>query len=154
MNEAQPLLRPPRASEQLALHALCMRAKASWGYDARFMAACAPVLHVDPDRVREGLVMVASVEERALGVAQLGLDDELAEVELLFVEPAHQRAGVGRLLMGWLVARAREAGAQRLGILADPGARAFYEAQGARYVRDEPSEIFARRSLPWLELGL
>lgn len=136
------------------LHALCMRAKASWGYDAAFMTLCAPVLHVDPERARQGLVIVASIDGLAVGVGQLGLEGTLAEVELLFVEPAQQRGGVGRLLMRWLIERARAAGAERLGILADPGARPFYEALGARYVRDEPSEISAQRVLPWLELAL
>jgi GNAT superfamily N-acetyltransferase len=49
----------------------------------------------------------------------------------LFVEPRHIRSGVGRMLLAHAVAEARQRGAERLTILADPNAPGFYERNGA-----------------------
>ena len=49
----------------------------------------------------------------------------------LFVEPRHIRGGVGRALLAHAVAEARQRGAERLTILADPNAVGFYERNGA-----------------------
>lgn len=38
----QPVIRRARAGEAEALHALAVRSKAVWGYDAAFMALAAP----------------------------------------------------------------------------------------------------------------
>jgi GNAT superfamily N-acetyltransferase len=49
----------------------------------------------------------------------------------LFVEPRHIRGGVGRPLLARAVAEARQRGAERLTILADPNAADFYDLSPA-----------------------
>ena len=49
---------------------------------------------------------------------------------------------------------ARQRGARRMTILADPGARGFYEAMGARFLRMAASDAIPGRELPLLELAL
>jgi predicted N-acetyltransferase YhbS len=72
----------------------------------------------------------------------------------MFVEPAAMRRGVGAALMRAVCAEARARGAARLSILADPNAAAFYEACGARFVRDDPSDAVPGRTLPRYTLEL
>ena len=60
----------------------------------------------------------------------------------LFVEPALLGAGIGRRLFEWATATARNLGAVRITIEADPGAVPFYERMGARqqaWSRPNPS---------------
>ena len=45
------------------------------------------------------------------------------DLNTLLVEPRHIRSGVGRMLLAHAVAEARQRGAERLTILADPNAR-------------------------------
>jgi GNAT superfamily N-acetyltransferase len=53
----------------------------------------------------------------------------------LFVEPRQIRSGVGRALLAHAVAEARQRGAERLTILADPNSAGFYERNGAVRIR-------------------
>ena len=52
-------VRPARADEAGTLTELAMRAKASWGYDAAFMAACREELTLTPQKMAAWQVWVA-----------------------------------------------------------------------------------------------
>ena len=52
------------------------------------------------------------------------------ELDGIFVEPERMRAGVGRVLIGDAVARARDWGADRIEVVANPDALAFYGRLG------------------------
>ncbi len=147
-------LRPPNPSELERLDELCFRSKAHWGYDTEFLERCRPVLRVEPERVAEGLVIVAYEGELPLGVAQLEIKDETAQLDLLFVEPEQMGRGVGSELFRWALQTAGERGAVRMRILSDPGARPFYERLGAVFVEDAPSDAVPERMLPMLEIDV
>ena len=72
----------------------------------------------------------------------------------LFVEPRHIRSGVGRALLAHAVAEARQRGAERLTILADPNATGFYERNDAVRIGEAPSDAVPGRLLPLYELRL
>lgn len=86
-------LRPARATEAEALTELVMRSKAHWGYDADFLAACAPELRIDGAEVVGRRIVVAE-GPAVLGLASLDGEPPLGRLGLLFVEPA----AIGR---GW-----------------------------------------------------
>jgi GNAT superfamily N-acetyltransferase len=147
-------LRPARADEATALSALCVRSKASWGYDTAFMQQSRSALTVSPAAIAAGSVMVATDDEALLGVAAVTVEGDIADLDLLFVEPAAFGRGIGRLLLDAAVQIARGRDARRMTILADPGARPFYERLGARFVRMAPSDAIPGRELPLLEIPL
>ena len=148
-------IRDARPDEADALTALCMRSKAHWGYDADFMERCREGLRVGADAIRDGRVLVViDAQDRPLGVAQFDLQAETADLGLLFVDPPAIGWGVGRALLREALKRAAAAGAHRLTILADPNAAGFYEAMGARYLREAPSDAIPGRSLPLYEMPL
>ncbi|GHB57503.1 hypothetical protein GCM10010347_29560 [Streptomyces cirratus] len=129
-------LRAARADEARALTALVLRSKAHWGYDARFLAACAPQLALGPHEVTARRVVVAEDGRGAVvGLASLEPEGEgegeRARLGLLFVEPAVIGRGVGRLLYRDVLRRAAARGVRRLLIDADPHAAGFYRAMGA-----------------------
>jgi len=142
------VVRPARAEEAPALTELAMRAKASWGYDAAFMAACREELTLTPAKLAAWQVWVAEASDGAIaGMVALSLDEH-AEVEDFFVEPAFQGRGVGGLLMQELLAAARVAGAAALEVDADPNAEAIYARLGFTTFSRSPSGSIPGRWLP------
>lgn len=153
-------IRAARPEDANQLTDLALRSKASWGYDAAFMHACVPVLTITPERIdpraaRSGagheLFFVLEDDGQVAGFVSLR-DGELTN---LFIEPSAQRRGYGRALFEHAVSVARELGWERMTILSDPFAEAFYAAMGARRVGLEPSDAgIPGRMLPRLQLDL
>jgi GNAT superfamily N-acetyltransferase len=87
-----------------------------------------------------GCVLVAEVGDEVVGVCQLIIFRHLqakgglcAEVESVHVHPRHRGQGIGRLLMGAAIARARQLGCYRIQLTSNdarPEAHRFYEALG------------------------
>jgi GNAT superfamily N-acetyltransferase len=150
----QLLIRAPVAEELPALSELCLRSKAVWGYDATFMAACRAELTFDPRDLYSSRIAVAAQGDSVLGVAQVRMAGRDADLQKLFVEPAALRGGVGRALFAWATGAAREMGAARMTIEADPDAAPFYRRLGARDIGLAPSGSIAGRMLPKLALDL
>jgi GNAT superfamily N-acetyltransferase len=140
-------------SEAKPLHALAVRSKAHWGYDAAFMALAAPALELWEDRILSGLAIAAEVDGKPVGVAPPD-DAGMAELEHLFVDPAVMGQGVGAALLSEAFSLARREGARAIRVLSDPQARGFYERYGFRWIHDAPSDAIPGRVLPVLQRSL
>ena len=149
------VVRPARSGEAATLTALCIRSKAHWAYDEAFMKLSAAALAVDEADIAAGRVLVAAAGEGApLGMAAVLGDGETVDLDSLFVDPPAIGSGAGRLLFQAAIQRARDLGARRMTILADPNAVSFYERMGARFVRNAPSDAIPGRLLPLYEYDL
>lgn len=96
-----------------------------WGYRPQRISA---LIH-DPETV----TLVARARARPLGFASMRFGDERAHLILLAVQPAHQRRGVGRRLIEWLVQSALVAGMSSIHVelrASNAGAYAFYRSLG------------------------
>jgi N-acetylglutamate synthase-like GNAT family acetyltransferase len=118
------------------------------------MATCRFEATVTPEMVATSSVMVAEINGRVTGVAQLIVRDSVAELDKLFVEPGTLRSGIGRTLLDWARAEAYGAGATALLVQADPYAADFYRRCGAVDVGLYPSNLFPGRFLPRLKFPL
>jgi len=143
-------IRPAEPAEAAALSDLALSAKAVWGYDAAFMAACRAELTVRPDGIRRDPTCLIEADGRVLGFYQLRIDGAQADVFMIFVAPDALRAGLGRRLWAHLEDTARAAGAVRLEVDSDPHAEGFYRAMGMRRVGEAPSGSIPGRMLPHL----
>jgi len=150
----QLLIRAAEVGELPALGELCLRSKAVWGYDAEFMEACRSELSFAPADLVSSKIAVAACGDSVLGVAQVRVTGRDADLAKLFVEPAALRGGVGRALFAWATDAAREMGAQRMVIEADPDAAPFYRHLGAHDAGLAPSGSIPGRMLPRLTLDL
>ncbi|HYK25411.1 MAG TPA: GNAT family N-acetyltransferase [Steroidobacteraceae bacterium] len=86
-------------------------------------------------RNADSLVLTARHSGRILGFAIMQYGETAAHLNLLAVDPASQRRGVGRGLLGWLEETAVVAGTFLIQLelrASNATARAFYEAQGYR----------------------
>ena len=146
-------LRLPRPDEADVLTELCVRSKASHGYDEAFMAACRDELTVKLDSPGRRFA-VAEENGRLVGMAQISIEGSTAELEKLFVEPSRFGASVGSELFRWAEAEAAAAGADRMVLDSDPYAVGFYRALGAVEAGYSPSGSQPGRLLPRLCLDL
>jgi GNAT superfamily N-acetyltransferase len=140
-------VRQGRPDDAAALTELALRAKASWGYDEAFMAACRDELTLTPQKMAAWRVWVAEAGGELAGMVALSLGD-VAEVEDFFVEPAFQGRGVGAALMATLLEAARVAGATALEVDADPNAETIYAKLGFETFSRSPSGSIPGRWLP------
>jgi GNAT superfamily N-acetyltransferase len=147
-------IRPARAEEADALSALAMRAKAYWGYDEAFMAACRDDLAVTAEAITTSTIRVATDDEQPRGFYELDVAGETATLDDLWVEPGTIGKGYGRALWQHAVATARARGCRELCVQSDPHAEGFYLAMGAERIGTKTSTIFPDRELPLLRLAL
>ena len=147
-------LREALRDELPGLSELCLRSKAVWGYDDAFMTVCRTELTLRPDELQSTHLQVAERDSTVVGLAQIKVTGEDADLLKLFVEPALLGSGVGRLLFAWATTSARRLGAVRMTIEADPGAAPFYERMGARHAGFAPSQSIPGRMLPRMQMEL
>lgn len=139
------LIRRAARTEADHLTELAMRAKASWGYDAQFMAQCRAELTLTPETVDAWTIWVAERDGRIAGMVALA---ERGEVEDFMVDPDFQGLGVGRALMDTLIAECRRRGLASIGLDADPNAETIYLKLGFVTVGQCPSKSIPGRLLP------
>jgi GNAT superfamily N-acetyltransferase len=147
-------LRTPRYDEAAVLTDLCLRSKAVWGYDEAFMQACRGELTLTVSIMQSSHLQVAEIGGHLVGVAQVTVKGELAELDKLFVEPTRLRSGAGKALFEWATTTARDSGAVFMVIDADPDAVGFYRRMGAVDDGTAPSGSIPGRLLPRLKLQL
>ncbi len=137
-------LRDAQQNELESLSELCLRSKAVWGAE----------LTLQPAELQSTHLQVAAVEMAPVGLVQIKVVDEDADLLKLFVEPNRLKSGIGRLLLGWATARARSLHALRMTIEADPDAVPFYQRMGAHLAGSAASGSIPGRTLPRLILNL
>ena len=147
-------LRPPHPSKCAGLTELCLRSKAHWGYDKRFMAACRAELTLTTLELSPRRCAVLEHGDALVGFVQIAVDLPTADLTKLFVAPAAMGHGYGAHLFAWAADAARQHGADVLTIEADPQAGPFYTRMGAIQVGQAPSGSIAGRMLPLLEYDL
>jgi GNAT superfamily N-acetyltransferase len=149
-----PLIRAPTIEELASLSELCFRSKAVWGYNEEFLKACRSELSFDERDLQRTPIAVAEHGGKLVGVVQVKIMGDEADLLKLFVEPSALRRGVGRTLLAWATNVAREKGATRLIIDSDPDAAPFYRRMGAYDMGQAPSGSIPGRMLPKLAINL
>ena len=148
------MIRSPTSEELASLSELCLRSKATWGYNREFLEACRGELSLDQSDLESTRIAVAEHDGKMVGVAQVKVMGDEADLLKLFVEPIAIGRGVGRMLFAWAINVARENGATQLTIESDPDAAPFYRRMGAYDFGQAPSGSIPGRMLPRLAIKL
>jgi GNAT superfamily N-acetyltransferase len=125
-----------------------------WGYDQAFLDACRSELTIRAEELESTALQVAEHDGTLVGVAQITVEGETADLQKMFVEPRAIGLGIGSALFAWAVWMAKDRGAQRMTIDADPGAVGFYKRMGAVEHGAAPSGSIPGRMLPRLQVDL
>jgi GNAT superfamily N-acetyltransferase len=125
------VIRDARAAEQGALTELQRRASMHWDAYRDQLVAHPDAVELPADQIENGLVRVAELGADVVGFAVLLRPTGGAcELDGLFVEPGRMGAGLGRALVEDAMRIARERGATRIEVVANPEAVGFYERLG------------------------
>jgi ribosomal protein S18 acetylase RimI-like enzyme len=142
-------------AEAAALTALLRRAKASWGYAQEWLDAWREELTIGADYIARERVVALEEHGELLGFFALELRRPTAHLEHLWIEPAHQRRGLGNWLLTLACRDAQTHGHQQLQLVSDPNAEAFYLQRGAIRIGTLESTVLGQlRVLPKLQLRL
>jgi GNAT superfamily N-acetyltransferase len=118
-------IRPAEAAEREALEALQRRASLANENDRPNLEAHPDAIHLPPEQVETGQVLVAELDGRVAGFAAV----VGGELDGLFVEPDLWRRGIGAALVEAATHVARRRGLA-LTVTANPHALDFYERCG------------------------
>ncbi|GAA4930649.1 N-acetylglutamate synthase-like GNAT family acetyltransferase [Actinomycetospora succinea] len=128
-------LRWAREDEVPALEDLMLEASLLWPDHRDDLLAHPDAIEVPVDEVRTHRVRVHEQDGEVTGFATvLPVRDGEAELDGLFVRPARMRHGIGGRLVADAAQRARDEGAVRLAVVAQPRAAVFYGRCGFRTV--------------------
>jgi predicted N-acetyltransferase YhbS len=131
MSAAATTIRLARGSEHEALEGLQRRSSMDGPMYRAQLAAHPEVIELPAEQISAGLVRVAEQNGVVVGFAVLlARSGDACELDGLFVDPGQMRAGIGRRLVEDAKRIARERGATRIDVVANPQALAFYEAVG------------------------
>jgi len=128
---ADVTIRLARSEEQPELEALQRRASLALGEYNEQLAAEPDAIELPLEQIEQGAVIVAEQEDAIAGFAVVLIDDDVAELDGLFVEPQLWRKGIGSALVDVAVHEARRQGLAMM-VIANPSAREFYEKCGFR----------------------
>ena len=124
------LLRPARIEEREELEDLQRRASLALDEYREALLAHPEAIALPAEQIEGGEVVIAEIDGRIAGFAVILDQDGMAELDGLFVAPESWRQGVGSALIEEAVHDARSRGLTLMTVVANPGAREFYERCG------------------------
>jgi GNAT superfamily N-acetyltransferase len=144
-------IRPALQFEREALEDLQRRSSMHQPMYRAQLAAHPDAIELPAALITAGFVRVAELDGAVVGFAVVfERSGDACELDGLFVEPDRMRSGVGRRLVDDAARIARERGAARIDVVANPQAGAFYEAVGFVTVGEAQTRFASapRMSLP------
>jgi GNAT superfamily N-acetyltransferase len=142
-------IRRATPDEAAVLTEIAFAAKRHWGYPEDWIRHWQSYLTIPPEFIRDNEVYVAMKGEEIVGCGALCINPSAAELEHMWIRPAHMGAGIGRALFTFIKERAMNLKLPVLELNADPNAEGFYERMGARRIGEVRSEIEGKpRVLP------
>jgi N-acetylglutamate synthase-like GNAT family acetyltransferase len=144
-------IRKAAAADAPTLTAIAHDAKKHWGYPEHWIQHWQDDLTISPDFVTANQVYVAEREGDLLAFYALIIQKEKAELDHLWVAPAHIGTGVGKELFIHAMQTAAGQNIHAVEIVSDPNAAGFYRKMGAHQIGETTSEIDGQsRTLPRL----
>jgi GNAT superfamily N-acetyltransferase len=135
------MIRKALPDEGTHLTRLALEAKRHWGYPEHWIQHWESDLTISPEFISANVVYVAEQDGQIEGFYALCIGETKAELEHLWVAPAHIGTGVGKALFLDAMERASSFRLSEIEISADPNAEGFYERMGAQKVGEVDSEI-------------
>ena len=146
-------IRKALTEDAAALTTIAHDAKRHWGYPEHWIKHWQDDLTISPDFVAANQVYVAERDNELLGFYALIIRKDKAELDHLWVAPAHMGTGVGKELFIHAMQSAARRNIPEIEISSDPNAEGFYRKMGAHRIGETVSEIDGQpRTLPRLSV--
>ncbi len=134
-------IRRALSSEAVALTQIAHDAKRHWGYPEHWIQHWQAELTISSDFINKNQVYVAEHDGEIVGFYALVLHGERAELEHMWVAPAHIGEGIGKELFVHAMQQAAGENVSAVEISSDPNAEGFYERMGARRIGEVPADM-------------
>ena len=135
------MIRRAVPDESATLTRIALDAKRYWGYPEHWIRHWESDLTILPEFISHNQVYVAEQAGEIQGFYALCINPTKAELEHMWVAPAHIGTGVGKELFLHAMENATSMSVREVQISSDPNAAGFYERMGARKVGEVDSEI-------------
>src|ERR1044072_1357259 len=135
------IIRKAAATDAATLTRIAVDAKKHWGYPEHWIAHWQDDLTISPDFVAANQVYVAERDGDLMGFYALVVNGGKAELDHMWVAPAHIGSGVGKELFIHAMQTAAGQSNEAAEIVSDPNAAGFYRKMGAHQVGETVSEI-------------
>lgn len=146
-------IRQASTQEAAALTEIAHAAKRHWGYPEHWIQHWQADLTISPDFISNNHVYVAEHDDELAGFYALIVRGNKAELEHMWVAPAHIGKGVGKELFLDAMQRASALNLAAVEISSDPNAEGFYRKLGAERIGETVSEIDGKpRAVPRLRV--
>ena len=152
------MIRRAAVDEASVLTTIALEAKRYWGYPEHWIKHWESDLTVSPEFIRDNHVYVAEADGEVRGFYALCVSGEKeherkAELEHMWVSPAHIGTGIGKELFLDAMERAAALDVRDVELSADPNAAGFYTRMGAMQIGEVDSPIDGKeRKLPRLKI--
>ncbi len=147
------MIRKALPNEAASLTRLAHDAKRHWGYPEHWIKHWESDLTILPEFINKNEVFVAEQDGQIEGFYALCINENKAELEHMWVAPAHIGTGVGKELFLDAMERAANLNVREIEISSDPNAAGFYQRMGAKNVGEVDSEIDGQtRKLPRMRI--
>jgi N-acetylglutamate synthase-like GNAT family acetyltransferase len=142
-------IRKASTEDAATLTTIAHDAKRHWGYPEHWIKHWQDDLTISPDLIAANQVYVAEREGELLGFYALIVRQDKAELDHMWVAPAHIGTGVGKELFIHAMQTAAGRNISAVEILSDPNSEGFYRKMGAHQIGETISEIDGQpRALP------
>jgi GNAT superfamily N-acetyltransferase len=147
-------IRKASTEDATTLTKIAHDAKRHWGYPEHWINHWQDDLTISPDFIAGNEVFVAESEGELVGFYALIIRKEKAELDHMWVAPAHIGTGVGKELFLHAMQRAARENVSEVEILSDPNAEGFYRKMGAYRSGETVTEIDGNElALPRLSIN-
>lgn len=147
------MIRPAVANEASVLTTIALDAKRHWGYPEHWIKHWESDLAISSDFIRDNHVYVAEDDGEIRGFYALCVAGHKAELEHMWVTPAHIGTGIGKELFLDAMERAAKLNVSSVEISSDPNAAGFYKWMGAKQIGETDSVVDGQtRKLPRLKI--
>lgn len=145
-------VRRAKSEEAPALTRIAFAAKRHWGYPETWIEQWSGELTIEAEYVAKHLCFVAVEGGVLLGMVSIRIKQGDYWLDHMWVVPLAMGRGIGRRLFSQCERVARQAGATRLMMEADPHAEPFYLRMGAVTIRRKAAAMDGvERFLPIME---
>lgn len=128
------LIRPAVPEECGILSELAHTSKAHWGYPSEWISLWKEDLTVLPEKLEEWTVLVIEVSGKPVGFGAIDQQNDIAEIEHLWILPKMMGLGLGKKLLDALIV---DFDGVSITVTSDPNAAPFYEKMGFVFSHEE-----------------
>lgn len=156
------MIRPAKQEEAEILTKISFESKGYWDYPPEYFEIWDNELTINPEYMENNKVFVYELDGCIVGyysIVELPEDIEVSGIKIekgfwlehMFLQPMHIGKGIGSRMFHHMRKKCKAEGINKLGILADPNSKGFYEKMGCEYLGEFSSTI-KNRTTPYLRL--